>query len=277
MKGLLTAFLIAFCAVSVYAARQVELTADDINIIYDGSRPREAFLEGNILVTSEDVRIRSQKGYIDYEADEASLWDDLSLESDVFSGTGRSLVYNMKTGGIKTDEEELILKPVFAREVIDSPLYVKASEISRNEDSYTSEGASVTGCDSEAPHYMLKCRSMTIFPSSRIILKAPEFFWHQKRVMGLPYMSIPLDDRYNDPRTTPKTGYSDTEGWFGKFAYPYNPSDEQFYGLLLFDVMSRKGVGLGVRQDYGDRKGSVKGQAGYYHVFNVFGEGDNTA
>ncbi|MBO4548823.1 MAG: hypothetical protein J5758_06375, partial [Abditibacteriota bacterium] len=265
--------ILMMCACA-FAADKVELSADSIDILYDGARPREAYLDGGVKAGIRDMVITSGKGHIDYVSGDASFWEDLKVASDSFEGSSDSLTVNMNTGDIRSGYGSLTLLPAGTRGSLSAPLFVKSGSLIRAGGVYTAGGASFTGCDSSEPHYVLRCREMTVYPSRRIVLKSAAFFWRGNHVVTLPYVSVPLDDRYDDPRATPKTGFSDTEGWFGKFAYPYNPRSERYYGLLLFDVMSKKGFGLGVRQDYGNARGTVKGQAGAYHIINAFGEGN---
>ncbi|MBR4748301.1 MAG: hypothetical protein IK083_01840 [Abditibacteriota bacterium] len=275
MKAILAVILCAlWLSAGALAAEKVELSAGSIDILYDGARPREAYLEGDVKAGIRDMVITSGKGHVDYASGDASFWEDLQVTSDSFEGSGDSVTVNMNTGDIRSGAGSLTLLPAGTKGTLAAPVFVKSGSLSRAGGVYTAGGASFTGCDSGEPHYLLQCREMTVYPGRRIVLKSAAFFWRGRHVMTLPYVSVPLDDRYDDPRATPRTGFSDTEGWFAKLAYPYNPRSERYYGLLLFDVMSKKGFGLGVRQDYGNSGGNVKGQAGVYHIINTFGEGN---
>ncbi len=274
MKRLLLLALVLLSAASLPAAEKAELKADDISIIYDGARPREAYLEGSVSLVCGGVEITGGKGRVDYRANEAVLWDGPEIKSPDISGKGQQVIYDLKTGSLRAEEQALSLQPAVSAGIIDSPLYIKTKELDREKASYKARSASVTGCDRDKPHYDLKCSELTVYPSEKLVLKNAKFFWHGKKLASLSYVEIPLDERYNDPRAVPRSGYSDTEGWFGKFAYPYNPKNDRMYGLLLFDVMSKKGIGLGIKQDYGSVSGNIKGQAGYYHIINAFGEGN---
>lgn len=258
------------------AEKSVNLSADDMSVEYSGGKPSKAYLSGNVVVISDDYKITGDQGEIDYITNIAKIYDNVKIEKESITAQATSVSLNFKTSEVNALDNDIIFSPDIANTYLDEKLYIRTKSIGRVSSSeYNIKNCDVTGCSLSNPHYILRCKDMVLYPNKRLVLKDVDYFWHGKRLFGIPRVTIPLDERYNDPRTTPKVGYDSNNGYFAKFAYPYNPKNRDAYGLFLIDIMSKKGIGLGVSQDYNMDKYNMNGNFGYYRQINFNGESND--
>ena len=126
--------------------------------------------------------------------------------------------------------------------------------------------AEVTSCDHPLPtaHYWISARQITVIPGKRIILKHSSFILLRHKIFDISKLSISLEDhRYQPNQYFPMVGYDDAEGYFIKERYPFLLGSASS-ATLLIDLMTKKGIGLGVDDTY--RLGGGTGHVHLYHI-----------
>ncbi|HSV74372.1 MAG TPA: hypothetical protein VLH79_11490 [Chthonomonadales bacterium] len=147
-----------------------------------------------------------------------------------------------------------------------SPLYLTASSIAgvRGEPIIGSQGL-VTTCDREVPHYVLGAAAIEVEPGRRATLRRAALNLWGHRLLTLPTFVVPLDERSARLRTRrlPNVGRSAEEGWYAKSTFDFGTRGAA-PGVLHLDVMERKGIGVGVDQEWDTPR--VAGHASFYAI-----------
>ena len=123
----------------------------------------------------------------------------------------------------------------------------------------------VTTCDFPNPHYVFRAKSTTIVPGKHLIARKVSLYRRNKKIATIPYVLLPLNDRYTRQGITPQVGQSPEEGYFAKFALPYALTAAAI-GILRMDLIQRKGVGLGFDQGYTVHNAPSSGAGGLLSV-----------
>jgi len=263
--------LFTLSATLLQAVQKIDISGDDLVMTYDNGKPSHTTAV-NVTISTKYLKITGDNGEIDYKTDKATIYNNVKIYSNDTEGSSDKIVLNLKTEEIETITDYMTLKPNYKTSYFDEDLFIKSKYLNGKREAYNLTECQITGCNrSDHQHYLLKCKEMSIYPSERIVLKDLEIFWHGKQLMGLPIFVIPLDERYNDSRTIPQLGFDTENGYFAKFAYPYNPKNNDLYGLILIDIMSNKGLGLGITQDYMFPKSKIEGTFGYYRQIDFSG------
>jgi len=133
-----------------------------------------------------------------------------------------------------------------------SPLYLTASSIAgvRGEPVVGEEGLATT-CDRDTPHFFLRAASVEVQPGKRATLRRAALTLWGKRLLTLPTFVVPLDETSERlrARRLPNVGRSVEEGWFAKSTFDYGVRGSA-PGALHLDIMERKGLGVGVDQEW---------------------------
>lgn len=118
----------------------------------------------------------------------------------------------------------------------------------------------LTTCVYDKPHYLLDASKITLRPNKRIILRNVHFELLGKRLLTIPYLSIPLDTRREG--YTPEVGHTPQEGYYvkTKWAIPVKGSNWLDANVDYFEKL---GAGLGGRYAYAnhDNEGYLRAYA----------------
>jgi len=296
-------FLLILISTISFAKTEVNVTADSMNTTYLDGDPHLTYLDGNVVITTKDNTITAEHGIIDHTTNVAQLMDNILIKSkdyevkadngdinyktkivsvkdnvkverEDFNLTANSMQINFDTEEMVSVDDYITLNPKASMGYLDEKLYLKVKELKKGASStkYSIFDCIATGCDKDVPHYYLKSRSMDIITDKRIVFNKTQFFFGRQQILWLDKFVVPLDQRYNDERAIPKFGYDTQNGYFAKFAYPYNPKSENLYGRLLIDGMTKRGFGLGIDQEYSTKNDLVKGNFGYYKQISLSGK-----
>jgi LPS-assembly protein len=165
---------------------------------------------------------------------------------------GTSIHFFPKTRSWKIEGLKTALSPQFLQGRLLSPLYLTGKEISRdNQNPLYGNDIKATTCDKTHPDYSMNAKEIKVEPGKRITLKQVSFILWNHKLITLPTILIPLDNKPRSFRVShpPQVGNSPDEGWFVKSSYDYLLSD-RVPGLLRLDLMQKKGIGLGIEQDW---------------------------
>ncbi|HEY3282199.1 MAG TPA: hypothetical protein VGN26_07995, partial [Armatimonadota bacterium] len=133
-----------------------------------------------------------------------------------------------------------------------APIYLRARDLKGAPAEVTTGEASFTTCDLAVPHYHIQARTLTIVPGRRLVAKHASLFLGRHRLFSLPRLVIPLrrmgqgGSRYS---LVPELGQNNIEGFYLKTAYNYTLGGDNL-GVARVDLMSKRGVGVGLDQTY---------------------------
>jgi len=165
--------------------------------------------------------------------------------------TGDSIRFRPRTKEYRVENLHTALTPDFLQGRILSPLFLSGESIfgQRKKPIFGQDMEATTCVLPELPHYLIRASEIKLEPGKRVTLRKATFYFFGHRIITLPTFIIPLD---RDPRRLhashmPYVGRSIDEGWFAKSAFDYALAD-RVPGIFRFDLMEKKGVGLGVDQ-----------------------------
>ncbi|MBW3622153.1 MAG: hypothetical protein KY468_01945 [Armatimonadetes bacterium] len=213
---------------TVLTYRDVVMTANEMEA---NLNTRDVYAKGNVVVQSGNRTIR-----------------------------GDELTFNLRTRAWRLGGGRASILP---RRLV-SPIYVRGTEFSGQPHLIEGENGSFTTCDLPDPHYHIRGREISIVPERRAVIKRASLYYNNRRLITIPRLVIPLQrHQYN---IVPRFGQNNVEGYFVKTAY-YYPSSLGDNGVARVDLMSKKGIGLGVDQGYRFAKGT--GQVVLYSVLGA--------
>lgn len=123
-----------------------------------------------------------------------------------------------------------------------------------------------TTCNLEEPHYFLDAKSATVYTDRKLIARDATFIALGRTILKLSRVVIPIRQIRDNPSFLPRVGRTEEEGFFMKAAYAYAASKDNS-GDLKLDLMSKKGIGLGVVHDY--NLGGANGELNAYWLNDV--------
>jgi len=185
-------------------------------------------LDGHVRVVSDDNKI-----LVTSPAADSKL--TLDMRRGIYHVIGGSAV----VGPSDLPEVTGLALPIrlYGGDIEDTPKFIDARD------------TSVTTCDFANPHYFFKAKSTTIIPGKRLIARRVTLYRRHRRIITIPYLLFPLDDRYARQGITPLIGEDSVEGYYAKFAVPYALTAAAI-GILRLDLMSKEGTGVGFNQSF---------------------------
>jgi len=199
--------------------------------------------EGSVEVNIEDFLIKADRMEVDVASSVATAEGNVFIEREDYVAQGKSLTYS-------TSEEAILLKDfytIYSPEKIKGKLFVRISEfIDSKKDKYGLD-ASATTCDYEEPHYHVRARRFEYYPEDKIVCFSVTLYVGSIPVFWLPYLIYDLRERRSSLSIS--FGHNAVEGDFVKTAFDYFFNNNH-YGLIYLDLMSKKGLGKGFRHKY---------------------------
>lgn len=229
----------------------IDVEAESIRTEFDDEgRAVRTVATGNVVARYRNMAITSQGAVIDYRTNNAVFEQNVVFRIDNQEARGERLEVSIRTGQWEFFTLDTIVRPEFAQGLLRAPIFATASEAEGLRDRrLTVYDTLVTTCNLENEHYDLAARSMSVYPNSKIVLRDVTPYLLGRRLFTLPRIVIPLRDVRRNPNIIPRFGQTVEEGYFLKTSYAYMGTAAQT-GLLLLDLMTRKGIGTGLRHTY---------------------------
>jgi len=179
---------------------------------------------------------------------------DTTLTGDVVT-----VDYHQRT--YRAEEMATVIVPALTTGNLRDNLYASGKVAFGNEAESRIYFGSLTTCDYDAPHFELVSDDATLRTGKRLILRKARLFVLGYKVVTIPYLSIPLDNRrYN---YLPEFGQNDEEGYYVKNRAAIEVPGENTLDTRQ-DYMSKLGVGLG--GTYGYRSAYSSGAVTLYGI-----------
>ena len=215
---------------------------------------------GNVVLTYRDVVLTADELEADLNTRDVLLKGNAVVQSGGRTVRGDQLGFNLRTRAWRiTRGEAAVLPPRLL-----SPLYVRSESAFGTRRLIEGDHGSLTTCDLEEPHYHFAGRHITIIPERRAVIRRASLYVKGHRWFTIPRLVIPLSrHRYN---IVPEVGQNNIEGAYVKTAY-YYPTRDGGVGTARFDVMTKRGVGVGV--DHGYQLG--RNGAGQIVLYSILG------
>lgn len=244
----------------------IRFSADQIRTSFDNGVATQTIAEGHVTACFRDVIITSDRAQASYKTNIAVFEGNVVYKTGVETVTGSSLILNLKTRAWELGNADTTIRPEFTKGYLVAPVFASGQKIwgLRQKNAFASETEATT-CNLSEPHYDLIARSLAVYPDNKLVMRHVTFVALGHKLFTLPRFVIPIKDIYKNPELIPKFGQTAEEGPYLKCAYPYMGTATQS-GILLLDLMSRKGVGEGIRHTY--NFGKASGDVRFYHIFD---------
>lgn len=271
----LAAALALFCAWPTLADtaetlpgdNSVEITGNVRTELDDESRPARSVATGPVTLRHRSITVTSDEGAeIDYKTNLAVFRGNIVFRVNEQEAKMTSLTLNLKTREWSGDGATTTISPQFAKGSLRAPVFVQGQRISGigRQQIGLLEGDSTT-CDLPHAHYHFSAGSVVVYPDDKIVLQDASMYALGKRIFKVSRFVISLKQLQRNPDLIPRVGQSVEEGFFLKTSYSFLGS-RTTTGLLDLDVMTRKGIGTGIRNYW--KSSASTGEAQVYHLYD---------
>ncbi|MCS7309993.1 MAG: hypothetical protein NZ741_07200 [Armatimonadetes bacterium] len=139
------------------------------------------------------------------------------------------------------------LQPLFLRNQLQGALRLSGQQLEATPSEAHLHQGDLTTCLLERPHYHFSAESVDVLVDQRLVARRVKLHALGRSLFTLPTLVVPLDRRLSRG-TMPQVGQSEEEGYYVKAALGYLLGDNA--GTARIDLMQKKGVGLGIDQQY---------------------------
>lgn len=208
---------------------------------------QDVLLEGNVEVEYEGYTLKADqiKGNLDTQIFELHGHGLLKGEGDRVEGEDVRVDFKQKI--YELVGAKAVVTPARTQGQTSGPFYVSGGKVQMRQPHFHAVDGAMTPCDLDHPHFEFDARDVELEQGKKLVLRHVGLEVFGKRVLGLPYLYIPLvDDR---PRYLPEFGQSVDEGYYVKsrFITPLHGADTW---ETRADYMSKLGLGLGGEYSY---------------------------
>lgn len=205
---------------------------------------------GDVKARYKEFTVTSDNATADLRSKVASFTGHVALTVNRQEVRGECLTIHLDTRVWSFLSARSTVEPECFPGKLLAPVFLTGSSISGVGDRVIDvEGGEFTTCDLDHPHYLFNAKSTTIWPDRKLIARDATFIAVGRTIIKLSRLAIPLRDILDRPTLVPRVGHTEEEGYYMKAAYPYSAT-RQNSGSLGLDLMSRKGVGVAVIDNY---------------------------
>ncbi len=255
MKRLLLSFALLFLTLS--GARAQFGSFGDVPIEINAEETR---FEGGVAIADRDVVIRygGTTIYCDYaqynpDTRDVLVQGNVRIFRDGQQFIGERGLYNLETKVLRAADFRGEFPPFeFGGETLSSMTGT----------GYLVKGGVFTTSDSSKPDYVIKARTVRIYPNDRIIFQNARLYVGKTPIFWFPYLYQSLNQEQSFTITP---GYSSTLGvaLLGQFTFPLA---ENMSGKVRVDLMSERGIGLGFEARWAEASGAAVEASGLTSV-----------
>jgi len=216
---------------------------------------------GEVTVTAEHLRLQAAEMSYDAATDTVRASGHVAITpADGQTYYGETLEYRPRAGTWAFRDWTAVLPPALVGSPLTAPLYAAGETMSPGaKGALTLQGAHLTTCNLDEPHYELSAREVELYPGDKLTARDVDLYVHGRRVLHLPWLFFLLGTQ--QVPIMPEAGRNDLEGYFVRLPYQYLLNADNL-GTLRLDLTQKRGVGLGLDHFY--TLGSGRGEAFAY-------------
>lgn len=169
------------------------------------------------------------------------------LESEGVEAHGEVLRLNVSRRQWQLQGAGADLQPLFLQNQLQGTLRLSGQQLEGTQREAHLHQGELTTCLLDRPHYHFSARSVDVLVDKRLVARGVSLHAFGRRLFTLPTLVVPLDRRLSRG-TLPQVGQSQEEGYYVKTALGYLLGDNA--GTARIDLMQKKGIGLGIDQQY---------------------------
>ena len=237
----------------------INITAEEI-LDYD-TENEMIYAKKNVVVTQKDMNLTADMVIIDLRLKELQASGNVFLQTPKEMMKADRLMLNLDTyKGVAYDTKGESGKT-----------YFKAPELERlSEKEAFFRDTDVTSCEFEIPHYFFRAKQIQLEIGERFFAKSAVLYVRNIPVMFFPVYTKSLKE--GSPWHF-QFGYGSRVGAYARVFYSYHHKKEyedEMYNrghlTLLADVLSKRGIGKGLRYDYKFWGGRYRGLIDIYQI-----------
>lgn len=234
----------------------IEFSADDIRTTFDEGNPALTIARGSVTARYREYLVTSDYAEADYRTSVAFFEGNVAFGTGALRVSGERIVLNMRTGEWSFLQGDTKITPEFAEGYLNAPVFVEGARVEGyRQQRFFAYDTAATTCNLDDPHYLLVSRYIAIYPNDKIVARDITAYILDRRLFTIPRLAIPLREVNRNPRLIPTFGQSEPEGYFLKTAYTLLGDRSKTVDLLL-DLMTRKGIGTGIKSNYKVNQGT---------------------
>lgn len=226
--------VLARLTLAISADTPVNIKADKLKFI-EGSGQVEA--TGSVEAKFTEATIQADRLLMDSASNVATAEGHVKLNGRGYQSEARRLDYNADTRVAKFSDFRVTVQP----QKMNGPLSIVAQSFCDTGQKMGGGPGGLSTCFDGAPHYFLSARQIDYYPEDRVEARNVILYIGDLPLFWLPYLYYSLKE---EGRRNWLFGHNEVEGDYLKTAWPYP------LGLLMVDLMDRKGWGLGTDSQY---------------------------
>ncbi len=204
-------------------------------------------LATDILAHWRQYTIRAESVEGNTDRGEYLFKGQVLLEGGGLNARGKMLSLNVRRRSWQIEGGSADLLPEFLRYQLRDAVRLSGQQLQGEQQEAKLQRGEVTTCSLEHPHYHFSAGNVDVVVDRRLVARDVGLVALGKRLLSLPALVVPLDRRLSRG-TLPQVGQSVEEGYYIKTALGYLWGDNA--GTARIDLMQKKGIGLGVDQQY---------------------------
>ncbi|MBI2843962.1 MAG: hypothetical protein HYX78_11235 [Armatimonadetes bacterium] len=246
------------------AGDQLRLDADSWRVDFEEGEAVTVTARGNVKATFRDFSVTSAAAFADLRTKTATFSDQVTLKIKGQDVVGTHLSINLETREWSFESAKSELRPELFPQQIRAPFFLSGETITGRADEIArvTEGGFTT-CNLDDPHYFIDSETATVWPGRKLVARDASFFALGRRIFKIPRIAVPLRELMDRQNLIPKFGQTAEEGFFLKGAYSFAATLNNS-GNVKFDLMSKKGIGIGLDDTYNLGRGS-----GNLHLYQL--------
>ncbi|MDW8103714.1 MAG: hypothetical protein RMK92_01775 [Armatimonadota bacterium] len=214
------------------------------NLFLDARNNLEA---SNILARWREYTIRAERIEGNLDRGEYLFLGGVTLEGGGVDARGEVLRLNVSRRRWQLQSAGADLQPLFLRNQLREALRLSGQQLEGTRREAHLHQGELTTCLLERPHYHFSAKSVDVVVDRRLVARGAALHAFGTKLFTLPTLVVPLDRRLSRG-TMPQVGQSQEEGYYVKTALGYLLGDNA--GTARIDLMQKKGIGLGIDQEY---------------------------
>lgn len=205
----------------------------------------------DILARWREYTVRAQQVEGNVDRGEYLFRGEVSLEGNGVTAHGEQLRLDVRRRRWLLEGADADLQPLFLQYQLQGSLRLSGQQLEGAQREAHVHQGELTTCLLDRPHYHFSARSIDVVVDQRLVARGVSLHAWGRRWFTLPTLVVPLDRRLSRG-TLPQVGQSVEEGYYVKTALGYLLGNNA--GTARIDLMQKKGIGLGVDQQYAWRQ-----------------------
>ncbi|MDW8321977.1 MAG: hypothetical protein RMM08_11515 [Armatimonadota bacterium] len=208
---------------------------------------RNNLLATDILARWREYTIQAQSVEGNLDRGEYQFRGRVTLEGGGINAHGELLALNVRRRLWQMQGVGADLLPEFVRNQLRGAVRLTGQQLQGEQEEAQLRHGEATTCLLEHPHYRFAADSVDVVVDKRLVARGVSLSVLGRKLFSLPALVVPLDKRLSRG-TLPQVGQSVEEGYYVKTALGYLLGDNA--GTARIDLMQKKGIGLGIDQQY---------------------------